>query len=79
MKNTRGKIKKSTYLADSVGHTEHAMCSTPADIAVKRNFEWVLNAAFNLENLKCFDTLTRRMDLWQLEVREQSQIYEDEP
>jgi hypothetical protein len=56
------------HLAKFVGYAEHAMGGTPPNIAVKRYFEWVMNATFNLKLLKCFDALTRRLDLWQLEV-----------
>jgi hypothetical protein len=56
MKNNRGKMK--IYWAKFVGYTEHAMGSTPPNIAVKRNFEWLRNAAFNLQPLKSFDALT---------------------
>jgi hypothetical protein len=57
MKNT--KERKINYLANFVGYTEHAMGSTPPNIAVKWNFEWVMNATFNLQPLKFFDALTR--------------------
>ena len=42
------------------------MCSTPPNIAVKRYFEWVLNAAFDLQFLEGFNTLPRRLDLQQV-------------
>ena len=58
------------YLAYFVGYTEHAMRSTPTNVAVKRYFEWILNSTFDLQLLECFDTLPRRLDLWQ--VRELS-------
>jgi hypothetical protein len=49
----------STYLAKFVGYTEHAMCSTPPNIAVKGYFEWVMNAAFNLQLSESLDALRR--------------------
>jgi hypothetical protein len=39
------------------------MGSAPPNIAVKRYFEWVSDAAFELKLFKCFNSLPRRLDL----------------
>lgn len=40
--------KQLKRLKDFLRHTKHTICRSPSNVAVKRNFEGIDNAAFDL-------------------------------